>query len=122
MINFLMHRALLPGEAVVGAGLILEHYGLGVVIHPNVTIGRNCRIYHHVTIAGEVAIGAPERVTIGDNVMIGAGAVILPRSNSSLRIGNNVAIGANAVVTKDIPDNAVVAGIPAKVIRMRDTS
>ena len=120
MINFFIHRALLPGEALVGENLVLEHYGLGVVIHPNVTIGDECRIYHHVTIAGESMIGGPERVTIGDRVTLGVNAVVLPRSDKSLSIGDDAMIGAGAVVTSDVPAGAIVAGVPARILRYRD--
>ena len=117
--NYVMHRALLPAEAIVGDNPTLEHYALGIVMHPNVTIGSDCRIFHHVTIAGEFAIGAPERVTIGDRVTIGVNAVILPRSDTGMKMGDDAIIGAGAVVTADVPARAVVAGVPAKVIRVR---
>ena len=55
--NFLVYKAILPCEAVVGAGLTLDHYGLGIVIHPNVTIGDRVRIYHGVTLAAETGLG-----------------------------------------------------------------
>lgn len=92
----------------------MSHQGMGVVIHPNTVIGENCTIYQHSTF-GEAhgkntAIGAP---TIGDNVMVGVGAAIL----GPVKIGNNVSIGANAVVIHDVPDNAVVAGVPAEIKR-----
>ena len=118
--NYFLHRTLLPAEAVVGKNVRLEHYALGVVIHPNVTMGDDVRIYHHVTIAGEMAIGAPERVVIGNRVIIGVNAVILPRANQGLSIGDDVLIGAGAIVTKDIPDRAIVAGTPAIILRLRD--
>jgi serine O-acetyltransferase len=89
------------------------------VIHPNVTIGDDCRIFHHVTIAGESVIGAEYRVRIGDRVTIGVNAVILPRSNSSLTIGDDAIIGAGAVVIGDVPPRAIVAGVPARIVRMR---
>ena len=91
----------------------LPHQGLGVVMHPGTLIGENCIIYQHTTFGqahGSKADGAP---TIGNNVMVGAGAVIL----GNVRIGNNVVIGANAVVLKDIPDNVLVAGVPAEIKR-----
>ncbi|MBE9029531.1 hypothetical protein IQ266_07110 [filamentous cyanobacterium LEGE 11480] len=92
---------------------MLEHYGLGVVIHPNVTIGNNVRIYQHVTVAVRSAIGSPHRIYIGNNVLIGAGAVIVSPENQGLSIGDNVKIGANAVVTKDVPSDTTVVGVPA---------
>jgi serine O-acetyltransferase len=117
--NFFLHRALLPSEALVGKGIVLEHYALGIVIHPNVTIGDNCRIYHHVTIAGEMPLDAPDRVMIGNNVTIGVNAVILPRACAGLTIGEGATIGAGAVVTKDVPPGAVMVGVPARIIDRR---
>lgn len=95
----------------VGPGFYICHYGC-VVVHTDAVIGRNCNISHGVTIGqknrGKNA-GCP---VIGDNVYIGPGAKII----GGVKIGNNVAIGANCVVTKDIPNNGVVVGIPGKVI------
>lgn len=122
MLNFAAHRALLPAEAIVGSNITLEHYALGIVMHPNVTIGDDCRIYHHVTIAGESVIGSEHRVTIGDRVVIGVNAVILPRPYRGLTIGDDARIGAGAVVTGDVPARAVVVGVPGKVLRIREES
>jgi serine acetyltransferase len=91
-------------------------------MHPNVTIGDDVRIYHHVTIAGEVPLDAPERVFVGDRVIIGVNAVILPRPYQGLNIGDDAIIGAGAVVTGDVPARAVVVGVPGKVVRIRDVS
>ncbi|EMI21901.1 serine O-acetyltransferase [Rhodopirellula maiorica SM1] len=119
MLNFFVHRALLPAEATVGNNILLEHYALGIVMHPNVTFGDDCRIYHHVTIAGEMPVGAPERVVIGDRVTIGVNAVIMPRPYRGLSIGDDAVIGAGAVVTGDVPPRAVVVGVPGRVLRIR---
>ncbi len=123
-INFLLFRAVLPPEAEVGRGVILSHYGLGVVLHPNVKIGDRVRIYHRVTIAAEAVIGTAVGVTIGDDVMIGTGAVVVARVGRPLTIGCGASIGANAVVTRDVAAGVTVAGVPAKVIpsRGRDAS
>lgn len=78
----------------------LPHGLYGIIISHNAVIGKNCTIYHQVTI-GEWKTGAP---TIGDNVWIGPGAKIF----GCIHIGNNVRIGANCVVSRDVPDNATV--------------
>ncbi len=100
-------------ETQVGEGLYIGHFG-GIIVSSQAVIGKNCTIMQGVTIGiagrGENR-GAP---IIGDGVYIGAGAKVIGK----IRIGNNVAIGANAVVTKDVPDNAIVVGIPAKIISM----
>lgn len=111
-----MHHCLLPFEAEVGKGIIMDHYGLGVVIHPQVTIGDRVRIYHGVTIAGETWIGSPYRVTIGNDVQLSVGCKIVPRSNNNLSIGDGAVVGANAVVTRDVPAWEVWAGVPARRI------
>lgn len=101
----------IPATAQIGEGTIFPHAGSGVVIHSTAIIGNDCIILQNVTIGGKK--GSKNSPNIGRNVMIGAGAVIL----GAVNIGDNVAIGANSVVTKDIPSNSVVVGIPGKVIR-----
>ncbi|WP_036745681.1 serine O-acetyltransferase [Paenibacillus sp. UNC451MF] len=91
-------------------GLYIGHYG-GIVVNSGAKIGNNCVIMQGVTI-GASNRGKKKGVpTIGDNVYMGTGCVII----GSVKIGNNVAIGANSVVTTDVPDNAVVAGMPAEI-------
>ena len=100
--------------ATIGRRLCIEHHGC-IVIHGNSVIGNDCLIRHGVTIGNsgrDDPFGAP---TIGDRVDFGAGAKVLGR----IRIGNDVIIGANAVVVRDVPDFAVVAGVPARIIRIR---
>ncbi|MEI8087708.1 MAG: serine acetyltransferase [Paludibacter sp.] len=91
---------------VFGAGLCIVHYGT-IVVSPKAKIGENCRI-HPSTSIGEYN-GAP---TLGNNVYIAPGAKLF----GGITIGNNVAIGANAVVNNDVPNNVTVGGIPAKII------
>lgn len=98
-------------------GLYLGHV-MNIVVSDYAQIGKNCNISHGVTI-GQVNRGARKGTPIiGDNVYIGPGAKIIGR----IKIGNNVAIGANTVVTKDVPDNAVVVGIPSRVISMEGST
>ena len=117
--DLLVYHAVLPGEAVVGRNLMLDHYGLGVVIHPNVTIGDRVRIYHGVTLAAETWVGSEHRIFVGDDVMIGAGAIIVARTNTSLHIENGARVGAGAVVTKDVAPGVTVVGSPARPLHQR---
>lgn len=98
----------IPYDTKIGEGLSIHHYSC-IVIHGNSVIGKNLNIRQGVTI-GDVNSKVP---IIGDNVYIGAGAKII----GDVKVGSNVIIGANAVVTRDIPDNTIVGGIPAKIIR-----
>ncbi len=95
----------------VGSGFYIAHFG-GIVINDESVIGKNCNISQGVTL-GQANRGKNRGVPVlGDNVYIGPGAKII----GAVKIGDNVAIGANCVVTKDIPDNSVVVGIPGRVI------
>lgn len=95
---------------VCGSGLQIWHYGF-IIINDKVRIGKNLTIYPGVEI-GAKDNGVPK---IGDNCFIGASAKVL----GGIMIGNNVTIAPNAVVIKDVPDNAVVAGVPAKIIKYK---
>ena len=95
----------------IGEGFYIGHYGT-IVVSAEAIIGKNCNISQGVTIGvlnTGPKTGAP---LIGDNVYIAPGAKII----GQVRIGNNVAIGANSVVATDVPDNAVVVGLPARVV------
>lgn len=105
-LNFYLHHTLLPAEATVGEGVRLEHYGLGVVIHANTVIGNNVTIWHGVTIAGSSWIGSGLGAVIEDDAILGAHAIIMPRSHTVLRVGKGATVAAGAVVTKDVPPGA----------------
>jgi serine O-acetyltransferase len=115
-LNFFLHKCLLPAEAEVGEGLILEHYALGIVMHPQVRIGKGCRIYHHVTLAAETWIGSPHYITLEDDVTIGAHSIVVARPNTPLTIGRKSILGAGSVLTKSIPPFEIWAGNPARKI------
>ena len=86
---------------------------IGIVIHPKVILGKNCTIFQNVTIGQGKNINGCDIPIIGDNVTIYANAVII----GGVTVGNNVTIGAGSIVVSDIPDNAVAAGNPARIIR-----
>ncbi|MCX7951496.1 MAG: serine O-acetyltransferase [Clostridiales bacterium] len=103
-----------PG-AKIGKGLFIDH-GMGVVIGETAEVGDNVTIYHGVTLGGTGKDKGKRHPTIGNNVVIGAGAKIL----GPINVGDNVKVGANAVVLKDVPDNVTVVGIPAKIVRNKE--
>ena len=102
-----------PG-AKIGSGLFIDH-GKGIVIGETAVVGNNCTIYHQVTLGGNGHEKHCKRhPTIGDNVLIGAGAKIL----GPVTIGDNALIGAGSVVVNDVPANATVTGMKARVIKI----
>lgn len=100
-----------PG-ATIGRRLFIDH-GMGVVIGETAIIGDDCVLYHGVTLGGTATGHVKRHPTLGDRVLVGAGAKIL----GDITIGDNVNIGANAVVVSDAPSNSTLVGIPAKVVR-----
>ena len=100
-----------PG-AKIGKGLVIDH-GTGVVIGETAEIGDNCTIYQGVTLGGTGKDIGKRHPTLGNNVLVGAGAKVL----GPFYIGDNSKIAANAVVLKEIPENSTAVGMPAKVVR-----
>lgn len=116
--NYAIFKSILPPEAEVGKNLTLGHYGLGVVVHPNVILGDNVHLWHGVTLAVAAPVGSSTRMIIEDNVTIGANTVVVTREGRNLTIGANSVVGAGSVVLGDVPPGVVVAGNPA-VVRHR---
>jgi serine O-acetyltransferase len=102
----------IPAAAEIGKGFRIHHFGC-IIFHSNVKIGENCTVYQGVTLGDKGGWGnAP---TIGNDVLIGAGAKVL----GGISVGDNVVIGANAVVLTSVPSNSIVAGVPAKIVGVR---
>ena len=99
-----------PG-AKIGKGLFIDH-GMGVVIGETTEIGDDVMLYHGVTLGGTVKDKGKRHPTVGNGVLIGAGAKVL----GPITIGDNAKIGSNAVVLKDVPPNATSVGISARNI------
>lgn len=98
----------------IGPGFRIYHAGDFVHVGPTVQIGKGCTMLPGVVFGNKHQKIKNQSVIVGDNCYFGLGVKIF----GPLTIGNNVIVGANSVVTKDIPDNAVVGGIPAKIIKI----
>lgn len=115
LVIFLIYNSKIPYQAPIGKGTMFGYGGIGVVIHKKAVIGNDCVVGQHVTIGGGNS-HYPGMPVIGNHVKINHGAVVF----GGITIGDNVEIGANAVVNKPVPDNAIVAGVPAKVLRIKE--
>ena len=103
-----------PG-AKIGKGLFIDH-GSAVVIGETAEIGDNCTLYQGVTLGGTGKDVGKRHPTLGDNVMVGAGAKVL----GPFKIGDNSKIAANAVVLEEIPPDSTAVGIPARVVKRKN--
>ena len=100
--------------AKIGPGFFIDH-GMGVVIGETTEIGKDCLLYQGVTLGGTGKEKGKRHPTLGDNVVVGAGAKVL----GAIKIGNYVKIGANAVVLRSVPDYSIVVGVPGRVIKKK---
>lgn len=98
-------------HAQIGEECVFQHNGLGVVISEHAVLGDRCMVYQHVTV-GALEDGSEKVPTIGNDVIIGAGATLL----GPIRIGDGAKIGAGAVVLRDVPSGATAVGVPAKIL------
>ena len=105
-----------PG-AKIGRCLFIDH-GMGIVFGETAEIGDNCTIYHQVTLGGTGKDTGKRHPTIGNNVMISAGAKVL----GSFTIGDNSKIGAGSVVLSEVPPGSTVVGVPGRVVKRNNAS
>lgn len=109
----IMMGAILNIGTAVGEGTMID---MGVVLGGRAIVGRHSHIGAGTVLAGVVEPPSAKPVTIGDNVLIGANAVVI----EGVSVGNGAVVAAGAVVTRDVPENAVVAGVPARIVKMKD--
>ena len=107
--RFLTGIEIHPG-AKIGSGFFIDH-GMGVVIGETSEVGDNVTLYHGVTLGGTSWKKEKRHPTVGNNVIVGAGASVL----GPIKVGDNARIGSGSVVVEDVPPNATVVGIPGKV-------
>ena len=109
----IMMGAIINIGAVVGEGSMID---MGAVLGGRATVGKNCHIGAGAVLAGVIEPASAKPVTIGDGTLVGANAVVI----EGVQVGRNCVVAAGAVVIDDVPDNMVVAGCPAKIIKERD--
>ena len=109
----IMMGAVLNIGAVVGEGTMID---MGAILGGRATVGKHSHIGAGAVLAGVIEPASAKPVVVGDNVLVGANAVVI----EGVQVGNNAVVAAGAVVIEDVPENAVVAGCPARVIKMKD--
>lgn len=123
---YIVHNCYIPYKCEIGTGTIFAYKGMGVIIHQDAKIGKNCVIGSNVTIGGGAG-GSNKRIAefdnirhivpvIGNNVQLSTGAKVL----GNIVIGDDVIVGANAVVINDVPSGTVVGGVPAKILKHKE--
>lgn len=101
--------------ATIGRRFFIDH-GMGVVIGETAEIGDDCTLYHGVTLGGTTWRKGKRHPTLGNDVVVGAGAKVL----GPITLGQGARVGSNAVVMKDVPDEATVVGIPGRIVPSKD--
>jgi len=109
----IMMGAIINIGAIVGEGTMID---MGAVLGGRATVGKHCHIGAGAVLAGVVEPASATPVIVEDNVLVGANAVVI----EGVHVGENAVVAAGAVVVEDVPANAVVAGCPARVIKMKD--
>lgn len=109
----IMMGAVLNIGAVVGEGTMID---MGAILGGRATVGRHCHIGAGAVLAGVIEPASATPVVIEDDVLVGANAVVI----EGVRVGRGAVVAAGAVVIQDVPENAVVAGCPARIVKMKD--
>ena len=109
----IMMGAVINIGAVIGAGTMID---MGAILGGRATVGRNCHIGAGAVLAGVIEPASAKPVIVEDGVLVGANAVVI----EGVHVGKGAVVAAGAVVIEDVPENAVVAGCPARVIKMKD--
>ena len=109
----IMMGAVINIGAAIGAGTMID---MGAILGGRATVGKNCHIGAGAVLAGVIEPASATPVIVEDGVLVGANAVVI----EGVHVGKNAVVAAGAVVIEDVPENAVVAGCPARVVKMKD--
>lgn len=109
----IMMGAIINIGAVIGSGTMID---MGAVLGGRATVGKNCHVGAGAVLAGVIEPASAKPVILEDGVLVGANAVVI----EGVHVGKNAVIAAGCVVIEDVPDGAVVAGVPGKIIKMKD--
>lgn len=109
----IMMGAIINIGAIIGDGTMID---MGAVLGGRATVGKHCHIGAGAVLAGVIEPASAKPVVVGDNVLVGANAVII----EGVEIGEGAVVAAGSIVIEDVPANAVVAGVPAKIIKYKD--
>jgi serine O-acetyltransferase len=116
-INYFVFQSILCYECEVQDDLELVHNGFGCAMHPNVTLGRRVKLFHHVTLASETLPGSAPRITVEDDCVIGAYAMIIGNDTTGITIGKGSVIGACAIVNRDVAPGSTIVAMPSRPVK-----
>jgi len=115
--NYIAYHSILCYQCEIEGDLEMVHNGFGTAAHPNVTIGKHVKLFHHVTFAAETKPGSLPRITIEDDCVIGAYAMLLGNDQTGLTIGRGSVIGAGAIVVRDVPPGSTIVALPSRPVK-----
>jgi serine acetyltransferase len=95
----------------------MVHGGFGTMCHPNVTIGKRVKMFHHITLAAETLPGSLPRIRIEDDCVIGAYAILIGNDRDGITIGKGSVIGAGAMVVRDVPPGSTIVATPSRAVK-----
>ena len=119
-INFFVFHNVLCYECELAGEIEMPHFGVGCVVHPNVTFGRGVKMFHHVSLAAETRPGSPSRIVIEDGVTLGAHVIVLGNDRGGVRIGKGAVIGAGSIVTRNVAPGATIVPLPSRPVKISD--